>query len=264
MKRIVIVGVGGLGSAMAKGVVRSGIDPSQLVLVDRKAEHGVALECPILERLPQGLVLGPGDLLVLAVKPQDAEAACLAVRASLGRGSLVLSVMAGIPVERLYSWLAYSKVSRAMPNLGVGVCQSATAYWVPVELEPVDISLLEQFLACMGRSWRLENEELIDAVTAVAGSGPAYMCWLLEQMEGVARELGLSDATSRGLVMQTLKATTCYLEHFDQTCSELRCRVTSPGGTTAAALNVLNQTGSHDTVRQAIRAAFDRAREMGQ
>jgi pyrroline-5-carboxylate reductase len=210
------------------------------------------------------MVLGSGDLLVLAVKPQDAEAACSAVRGSLGKGSLVLSVMAGVPVERLCLWLHHSKISRAMPNLGVGVCQSATAYWVPIELEPTEVSLIEQFLSCIGRSWRVESQELIDAVTAVAGSGPAYICWLLEQMEGVALELGLSEATSRGLVMQTLKATTSYLEHFEHTCSQLRSRVTSPGGTTAAAVNVLDQTGSHDNLRRAIRAAFIRAREMGQ
>ncbi len=266
--RIVIVGVGGLGSALAKSVLLSGVESSQLLLVDRRSgEVGAAIDlqgCRVVERIPEDYRLGPGDLLVLAVKPQDAEQACGSVRKALVPEAVVVSVMAGVSLARLSSWLEHSKIVRAMPNLGAAVCQSATVYCASPEVDYRACGSVEKFLSSIGRAWRVQDERLVDAATAVAGSGPAYVCWLAEQMESVARELGISEREAGDLVLQTLKATCSYLENSCQSFSELRARVTSPGGTTAAALVVLDQRDASSIVQDAIRAAFRRAQEMGQ
>jgi pyrroline-5-carboxylate reductase len=263
-----MVGVGGLGSALAKSVLRSGFDPSQLLLIDRKpAEVATTCEvqgCEVVDRPPGECRLESGDLLVLAVKPQDAEMACIGVRSVLCPGAVVVSVMAGVSLARLRLLLDHTMVVRAMPNLGATVGQSATVYLVPTEITPADLATIENFLSCIGPSWRVQDERLIDAATAVAGSGPAYICWLAEQMESVACELGILDSEARALVLQTLKATTSSLESSNQTFAELRARVTSRGGTTAAALTVLEQRKADEIVQDAIKAAFARAQEIGQ
>jgi pyrroline-5-carboxylate reductase len=266
--RVAIVGVGALGSALAKSMISSGFDRSRLLLVDRNAsEEGARSElegCKLVTRVPEGYRLAAGDLLVLAVKPQDAEAACASVREVLCSDVMVVSVMAGVPMARLASWLEHTKIVRAMPNLGAAVGQSATAYCVSPDVTPAEYASVDEFLLSIGRVWRVQDERLVDAATAVAGSGPAYVCWLAEQMESVARELGIPEHEGGDLVLQTLRATCSYLENSRQSFSELRTRVTSPGGTTAAALAVLDQGAASAIMQDAIRAAYDRAREMGQ
>jgi pyrroline-5-carboxylate reductase len=266
--RIVIVGIGGLGSALAKSALLSGVESSHLLLVDRRAaEVGDTVDlqgCCVVDRIPEDYRLGPEDLLVLAVKPQDAEQACSSVRKALVPEAVVVSVMAGVSLARLSSWLEHSQIVRAMPNLGAVVGQSATVYCIAPEVDARACGSVEKFLSSIGRAWRVHDERLVDAATAIAGSGPAYVCWLAEQMESVARELGISEPEAGGLVLQTLKATCSYLENSRQSFSELRARVTSPGGTTAAALGVLDQLDASSVVQDAIRAAFRRAREIGQ
>jgi pyrroline-5-carboxylate reductase len=176
----------------------------------------------------------------------------------------VVSVMAGISVARLGALLGHSKIVRAMPNLGAAVGESATVYFASPEVDPEACLSVERFLCSIGRAWRVQDERLVDAATAVAGSGPAYICWLAEQMEGVARELGISEHEAGAVVLQTLKATCSYLENSGQSFAELRTRVTSPGGTTAAALTLLEQCDASAIMQDAIRAAFRRARELGQ
>ncbi len=268
MRRFLVLGVGGLGSAIAKSLLRSGIKSDNLILVDRRPHQGAIADelsgCRVQERIPDGLRLKSGDILVLAVKPQDAERACSGVFDVLSPDASVVSVMAGVSVSTLRTFLRHAKVVRVMPNLGATVGESATVYFTPAEIESTDVEAIEGFLACIGRFWRVSEERLIDAATAVAGSGPAYICWLAEQMEHVARTLGISESDARALVLQTLKATTAYVEASGQTFVELRTRVTSPGGTTAAALGVLEQRGADEIVRDAITAAFTRAQQLGQ
>jgi pyrroline-5-carboxylate reductase len=150
-----------------------------------------------------------------------------------------------------------------MPNLGARVRESATTYFVPSSFSSEQEKRVEQVVRSCGQSWKVEREELIDVATAVAGSGPAYVCWLGEQIESVARECGLPTGDAHALVLQTLKGAVAYLEADGATFAELRERVTSPNGTTAAALEVLRSAEADVIVRRAIRAAFDRAVELG-
>jgi pyrroline-5-carboxylate reductase len=149
-----------------------------------------------------------------------------------------------------------------MPTLGAIVGESATAYFVSSNVSDAHLAHAEYLIAALGKSWRVSDERLIDLSTAVAGSGPAYLCWLGEQMESVARKQGLSDADAHALVLQTFKGAVAYIEHSGDSFASLRERVTSPHGTTAAALSTLSARDAADIVKAAVDAAFARAQQL--
>jgi pyrroline-5-carboxylate reductase len=150
-----------------------------------------------------------------------------------------------------------------MPNLGAAVGESATAYYYPPFLSAAQRSVVEYVVAALGRSWKVDSESLLDLATAVAGSGPAYLCWLGEQVEKVARENGFSEHDAHAIVLQTFKGAVAYLETSDETFASLRTRVTSPNGTTAAAIATLDSVSADDVVQHAVEAACRRAKELG-
>jgi pyrroline-5-carboxylate reductase len=203
------------------------------------------------------------DVVVLTVKPQDSATLRATLRGQLPPKAVVLSMMAGVSISTLAAQLDHACVARAMPNLGARVGESATTYYVSLSLSAEQEYRVERVVRSCGQAWKVEREELIDVATAVAGSGPAYVCWLGEQIEAVARDCGLPARDAHALVLQTLKGSVAYLETDGATFAELRERVTSPNGTTAAALEVLKRAEAENIVRRAIHAAFERAVELG-
>jgi len=265
--RIFVVGVGNLGSAIVRSLMHS-YAPKEIVLVERastdrealKAQHG----CHVVAELTSDYPVSAGDLLILAVKPQDAHVACSTLAPFVSSDAVVLSVMAGLRIETLSGVLHTKRIVRAMPNLGASIDESATGYYYCGDtLTPSDVEHVESLISRLGKRWRLQREETLDVMTAVTGSGPAYLCWLGEQIEQVARESGISQEDAHAMVLQTFRGTTLYLEQSGLTFSELRRRVTSPQGTTAAALSVLEARGADATVQAAVSAACARARELG-
>lgn len=265
--RIFVVGVGNLGSAIVRSLMHS-YAPKEIVLVERtsadrdalKAQHG----CHVVAELSSDYRVNSGDLLILSVKPQDAHTTCAKLAPFVSPDAVVLSVMAGVRIDTLAAILHTKRVVRAMPNLGASIDESATGYYYCGDtLTPSDVEHVESLLSRLGKRWRVEREEMIDAMTAVAGSGPAYLCWLGEQIERVAIEFGISPEDAHAIVLQTFRGTALYLEQSGLTFSELRRRVTSPQGTTAAAISVLTERAADSSVRDAISAACNRARELG-
>jgi pyrroline-5-carboxylate reductase len=266
--RIFVVGVGNLGSAIVRSLLHS-YAPKDLVLVERapgdrqslKAQHG----CHVVGELSEEHRVERGDLLILSVKPQDALLACANLAPFVSSDAVVLSVMAGVRIDTLAEILKTKRIVRAMPNLGASIDESATGYYYSGEaLNPSDVEHVESLISRLGKRWRVEREELIDAITAVAGTGPAYLCWLGEQIERVAIEFGISERDAHAIVLQTFRGTSLYLEQSGQTFGELRRRVTSPQGTTAAAMSVLLEGSADVVVRDAISAACSRAKELGE
>jgi len=265
--RIFVVGVGNLGSAIVRSLMHS-YAPKEIVLLERgstdrdalKAQHG----CHVVAELSSDCRVNAGDLLILCVKPQDAHATCTKLASFVSPDAVVLSVMAGVRIDTLAEILDTKRVVRAMPNLGASIDESATVYYYCGDtLSQSDVEHVESLLSRLGRRWRVEREEMIDAMTAVAGSGPAYLCWLGEQIERVAIEYGISQDDAHEIVLQTFRGTALYLEQSGLTFAELRRRVTSPQGTTAAAMAVLDGASADTSVRAAISAACHRARELG-
>jgi pyrroline-5-carboxylate reductase len=261
--RIVIVGVGNLGGVLAERLLQAGFSADALSLVTRGSERSQRV-CDELSLKPAELTaIAHSTVVILAVKPQDAVEVCGQVRSYLTPSTTVLSVMAGVSCATLQDLLGHSVVGRAMPNLGAVVGESATTYFVPPGVSDAQLAHIEYVISSCGKAWRVESESLIDLATAVAGSGPAYLCWLGEHIEHVARLHGLAESDAHALVLQTFKGAVAYLEQSCETFSTLRARVTSPNGTTAAALSVLCKEKTDDALRKAVEAAFLRAQELG-
>jgi pyrroline-5-carboxylate reductase len=261
--KIVIVGVGNLGAVLAQRLLQAGFSAKGLSLVTRGSERSKKA-CVELSIEPAELrAVSDATVVILAVKPQDAAHACGLVKEYLASTCTVLSVMAGFSCAALQKLLDHSVVVRAMPNLGAGVGESATAYFVPPEVSDAQLAHVEYVVSSCGKAWRVESEHLIDLATAVAGTGPAYLCWLGEQIERAARDKGLSERDAHAMVLQTFKGAVAYLESSSETFSTLRARVTSPNGTTAAAISVLNSCKADEIVHRAVDAAYVRAQELG-
>jgi pyrroline-5-carboxylate reductase len=264
---ITIVGVGNLGTALVQRVLQAGIPAKDVLLVQRGAEgDGDTMQrygCRMVATIPADIRFSAEDIVIIAVKPQDAEAACHPLRPAMNPDTIVLSVMAGVRVSRLESYLGRCKIVRSMPNLGAAVGESASVFFCGKAVVPSDLERIEKIICAMGRSWQVHDEELVDVATAVAGSGPAYLCFLAEQMESVAQECGFSPEIAHQLILQTFRGTTAYLEEAQLSFAELRSKVTSPAGTTMAALSVLADRMADQAFKDAVRAAFRRAVELG-
>jgi pyrroline-5-carboxylate reductase len=261
--RVAIVGVGNLGFVVAKRLLSAGLGRERLTLVTRGSPNSTA-RCREIGVEPRDLskVLG-NDLVILTVKPQDAVGMSRELGQFIDKQAVVFSFMAGVSSRVLAHSSGHESIARAMPNLGAIVGESATAYYLSPSVTSAQAARVEYVVSSLGKSWRVESEEMIDLATAVAGSGPAYLCWLGEHIERVARERGLSEADAHAIVLQTFKGAVAYLETGSETFSALRQRVTSPQGTTAAAISVLDQANADKSIREAVTAAFVRAKELG-
>jgi pyrroline-5-carboxylate reductase len=261
--RLAIVGVGNLGGALAERLLVSGFCRDDLAVVTRGSESSLK-RCEKLGLDPQKMTdLSFFDAIILTVKPQDTAAICAEIRGILRSETLVVSLMAGIPTARIRDLLDHSLVARAMPNLGTVVGHSATAYFAPGDISEAQRLFLQRIFGACGRSFQVADESLLDLATAVAGSGPAYLCWLGEQLESVALDEGFSRADAHAVVLQTFKGAVAYLEQSGESFAALRAKVTSPQGTTAAAIKTLSDHDTEEIVKSAVRAALDRARELG-
>lgn len=261
------IGGGNMARAMAGGLLRAGHPAARLVIgePDESQRQRIAALGPLRVTASNTEVAADADVLVLAVKPQVMPAA-LAQIAGARRPprQLVLSVAAGLRLATLARALGESTPAiRAMPNqpalIGVGM----TALVGSPSLGPAERNRAEYVAGATGRVLWLDDESLMDAVTAVSGSGPAYFYLLIELMEAAARDLGLTPDVARMLVRQTALGAARMASEPGADARELRAGVTSPGGTTAAALSVLEAAGLGDILRRAMTAARDRGIELG-
>ncbi len=261
-KIIGFIGAGNMASAMLHGLIDSGFNSTNIVVYDLREElltewsaRGVqvARSTPELNEM--------SDVIVVAVKPQQAEKAL--TRISTQQNKVLLSVMAGISVDSLQNLTNIKSISRAMPNTPALIGEGATGIYFNDAVADNDKTLIMHILSALGpQIVQVEHEMLIDAVTAISGSGPAYVYAFMEAMHASAIKLGLSDEDSLRLITQTLLGAVKLVESSAHSLSELRQQVTSPGGTTEAALHVFQELNLNATVEAALLAANDRAREL--
>lgn len=199
---------------------------------------------------------------VYAVKPQVMKAVAIATQPWL-KDSLVISIAAGIRAKDLSSWLATDRVVRCMPNTPSLIGQGVSGLAALPAVGSADRALAASILEAVGQVVWVGDEAQLDGVTALSGSGPAYVFLLLEALIEGGQAVGLDAEQSRALALATLSGATQLAAQSDESPGVLRERVTSKGGTTAAALAVMGQAGLKDTVVRAMRAAADRAYEMG-
>lgn len=261
-----IAGAGRMGSALLKGWANAradGFAPRVLVF-----EPNLAPDVqPVLKALDASVNPGlaqPLDVLVLAVKPQTFSAAAPALKEFVGPETLVLSIMAGTTIATLKSALGARRAVRAMPNTPGAIGKGITAYAASDALFEADHAQISALLAPLGGVERAPDEASIDAVTALSGSGPAYIFLLVEAMAAAGEAEGLEKGLAMRLARATVAGSGALLDAAPESAEALRQAVTSPGGTTAAALNVLMaEDGMTALMKKAIRAAAARAKELG-
>lgn len=260
----VLVGAGRMGSAMARGWL-SDLRAAGL------ARLSVVEPVPgddVKEAAASGLIAlnsaaEPADLLILAVKPQGFGATADALKAWVGPCTLVISIMAGVTIARIASALGCERIARAMPNTPGAIGMGATGFALSDACGDVEAATTAALLEPLGLVVGPLNENQMDAVTAVSGSGPAYVFLLVESLAAAGRSVGLDEATANALARETIIGAGALLGEFAEPPSELRRQVTSPGGTTAAALDVLMSAGGMpDLMRKAVEAAARRGAEL--
>jgi pyrroline-5-carboxylate reductase len=263
---VLLIGFGNMGQALVRGWLAHGRDAATIRVVDTAPPAraaAAALGIAASERVgPQGSGGAP-DVVVVAVKPNQLASA-LTELAPFARSSVFLSIAAGKTVAQLEAGLsAGAAVVRAMPNTPAAIGQGITALVANPVVTPAQRALCEELLAAVGATAWLDDEADMDAVTAVSGSGPAYVFLLIECLERAGVEAGLEPELARRLALATVAGAGAYATASAESAAELRRRVTSPGGTTQAALEVLGaDRGLADLISRAVRAAAKRSREL--
>ena len=258
---LVLLGCGKMGSAMLKGWLDGGLPPGAIAVIDPAPSDwlrgtGVAIN--------EGVPADPAVALI-AVKPQMMGAALPALRALGGGGTLFVSVAAGTLIESFEAAFgAGTPVVRAMPNTPAAIGKGITAIVGNGAASEAHLDLAEGLLSAVGQVVRLDREEEMDAVTAVSGSGPAYVFHLIETLAAAGEAEGLSPELAMALAKATVSGAGQLAEAAGDSPGQLRVNVTSPGGTTQAALEVLmdKADGFPALMRRAVRAAAERSREL--
>jgi len=263
---IAFIGGGNMARSLIGGLIARGTSPASIrvaepVEVLREAlerDFGVSVFATALE------AASDASLWLLAVKPQVMRTVCEGM-AAVAQSSrpLVVSIAAGITAQQMQRWLGGdAAIIRAMPNtpalLGAGV----TGLFATAQVDAAGRQRTEDLLASAGSTVWIEDEAKMDAVTAVSGSGPAYVFLLAEAMEAAAKAEGLTDHAARALVLQTILGAGRMLTESDEAPAELRKRVTSPNGTTQAAIETFQEGGFAQLVGKAIHAASERGKEL--
>lgn len=257
-----------MGSALIRGLIAKGLPAGSISVGEAVQARRIALadELGVHVSADNREIVEGADLVVLAVKPQDMAGTVRAVAPILARRRpLVLSIAAGIRVADIQGWCGPGiAVVRAMPNRPALNRAGATAMYAPAGLAPEHRTLAEDTLAAVGTTVWVTEEDALDVVTALSGSGPAYFFLLAELMTDAAVNLGLARESARELAIQTLFGSGRMARDSDGDLARLRAEVTSKGGTTEAALRVFDASNTRAIVAAALKAATDRGREMAQ
>lgn len=257
-----MIGCGNMGGAILRGAIdRGALTPQQIVVAERNAarrEELAALGCTVTEDIPTAAAC---DQMMLAVKPQAFEGVAASI-GELTKPTVVISIMAGLESHAIRSALGqHARVVRVMPNtpcqIGAGAAGIALGAGANAGDDELARTLFESIGVCIG-----VDESQMHAVTALSGSGPAYVFLLSEAMQQAGQQIGLSKADARALAEQTVIGAAKLLEASSESASDLRQAVTSPNGTTAAALEVMFERELPQIVAEAMLAARDRGIEM--
>jgi pyrroline-5-carboxylate reductase len=260
---IVLAGAGKMGGAMLAGWLAQGVDAGKLAVIDpAPSDEIAALAAKGLRVNPAQGELGKAAVLVAAVKPQMFADAAPQLRTLVTPSTLVISILAGVPIAKL-SQACGGKVVRAMPNTPAAIGRGITVAVTDNGVDQHQRAIADALLRATGSVEWIDDEALMDAVTAVSGSGPAYVFLLAEELARAGVAAGLSPELATRLARETVAGSGELLHRSELTSETLRKNVTSPGGTTAAALDVLMGPGGFQPLlTRAVAAATKRSREL--
>jgi pyrroline-5-carboxylate reductase len=265
-RRICILGAGNMGRALIGGLLRSGMRPEQLSAGESlpAAREALAREFAVTATADNRAAIDGAAVVVLAVKPQEAAAVLGALAGPLARTApLVISIVAGVRIATLESACGPGvPLVRAMPNRPALIGAGITGLYAPPSVAAVQRADAAQVLSAVGEIVWVPGEAALDVVTALSGSGPAYFFLLAELMAEAGRQLGLEGAAAQRLAAVTLRGSGLLVQSGYADLARLRAEVTSPGGTTEAAVQALEAAGLGGAVAEALAAATQRSREL--
>jgi pyrroline-5-carboxylate reductase len=262
---VAILGAGSMGEILAEGLLRAGWETDNLILLVRREERAREAErrTAIPTTLDPAEAVANRDVLVIAVKPKDVEYLLTQISGLIRPDQVIVSLAAGVPLAVYENALEEIAVVRSMPNTPAAVDEGMTAYCGGTHADSDALALADMVLSAVGETIRL-SEDLLDAVTAVSGTGPAYVFLLAEALTEAAIREGLPHHAAEKLVIQTLRGAGALLSVSDKSAFRLRAEVTSPGGTTAAAMHTLEDGGFRALLERAVQSAAHRSRELGE
>lgn len=264
-KTIAFIGAGNMGEALIRGLLTSGaLQPRQIIATDVRADRleFFAKNFWVRTTSDNAAAVSQADIVLLAVKPQQMSEVLASFKSQISNSKLIVTIAAGVPTARIERQLGGSpRVVRAMPNTPALVGAGAAALCKGAHATDDDLATAEAILGAVGSTVRVE-EKLMDAVTALSGSGPAYIFLVTEAMIQAGMKAGLSEELAGKLTIQTVFGAAKLLAESGESPDSLRRKVTSPGGTTEAALKVLNERGLVEIFVEAIQAAAKRSKEL--
>ncbi len=265
--KIAFVGGGNMARALIGGLIAAGVPPTNLAVgePDAGARERLMRDFGVQCHADNNAAVESAELLLLATKPQVASKVVKALAGSVPDNALVVSIMAGVRLQDIRGWLAGPQaVVRTMPNTPALIGLGITVLVADDALSAEHREVAEQVLSQAGDVLWVQDEALMDAVTAVSGSGPAYFFLVIEALEAAAITQGLPAATARQLALATARGAAEMAAGSELSPAELRTQVTSPGGTTEAALEVLEHDGLRISFERAIESATARSRQLAQ
>jgi pyrroline-5-carboxylate reductase len=264
--RIAFIGAGNMATSLIGGLRAQGVDAALIRASDPGAEQRakVAAEHGIELFADNAQAIEGADVVLIAVKPQMMKAVCETLRPSLKPGQLVVSIAAGITCASMNKWLGEHPIVRCMPNTPALLRQGVSGLYATARVSSEQREQAGQLLSAVGIVLWLDDEQQLDAVTAVSGSGPAYFFLLIEAMTAAGEKLGLPRETAAQLTLQTALGAALMATGSDVDAAELRRRVTSPAGTTEAAIKSFQAGGFEALVETALTAAAHRSAEMAE
>jgi len=262
---ITFIGGGNMAAALIGGLIKQGFKAGNIRVVDVSRENLEILQNRYQVQTFSELdsAAAASEIIVLAVKPQQLHGVASEL-APLLQQQLVISIAAGVRAGDLSRWLGgYRQLVRTMPNTPAMVSSGMTGLYALPEVLPAQREQAKNVLQAVGSTLWLEEEGQLDAVTAVSGSGPAYVFYFMEAMQAAAMELGFSPQQARTLTLETFLGAARLAAQGDEDAATLRARVTSKGGTTERALNTMEDANIKASISRAIHAAAERSRELG-
>ncbi len=265
--RVAIIGGGFMGEAFLRGILRAEFaSPGEIAVAElvearrtQLKEHGVRVTDDA-----ESACIG-AEVVLFAVKPQDLPDAARALQGRFAPGSLVISIAAGVPLEDVRRYTNHRACVRVMPNLPAAIGEGAAVYLPAPEVTPRQLEHVRRLLQGVATAVvEAHDDEEVDLATALHGSGPAYVYLLIESMVDAAVRLGMKRPEATSLVLATVVGAARYELDTGRHPAELRNAVTSPGGTTAAALAALEAAGLRAAIDEAIEAAYLRAMDLGE
>ena len=241
--KITIIGGGTMGTIFKDALLKQKVfKKNDLTIVDK------------------GDQTAPADVYLFAVKPQDFSKAAKRLKGT--KNKLIISIMAGVTIAKMAKFLPGNKIIRSMPNLGAQASQSMTVWQSKNKLSPKEHAMIKKIFTSIGEEIEVKKEDLIDAATAVAGSGPGYIYFFADQMAKTAHQLGFSVKDATKLAKQTFKGSVQVWLESDSQASDLQKRVTSRKGTTEAGIQTLKKNKFANTLTKGIKAAYKQAKKL--